>query len=150
MNQHEARMQQSPSFTRQTVQARKKATGFTLIELMIVVAIVGILAAVAYPSYQDHIRKSRRAAAQSFLMDVGAKQQQYLIDARTYASTLAELNMSAPPEVSSYYNIDFDPTPSTPTAFNVRATPQGSQTPDLAGARLELDQSGTKKPSGKW
>lgn len=130
-------------------QPSKRAMGFTLMELMIVVAIVGILAAVAYPSYQEHIRKSRRAAAQSFLMDVAAKQQQYLIDARTYASTLSELRMSVPRDVSAYYTIDFNPA-STTTAFNVRATPQGSQTADLSGAMLELDQGGTKKPTGKW
>lgn len=123
--------------------------GFTLIELMIVVAIVGILAAVAFPSYQDHLRKSRRAAAQSFLMDVAAKQQQYLIDARTYAATLNELKMSAPPEVSQYYTVSFSSTP-TAIAFNVIATPIGTQTQDLGGANLELDQGGTKKPSGKW
>lgn len=143
------RIQKSLSFAAQTVPARKRALGFTLMELMIVVAIVAILSAIAYPSYQDHIRKSRRAAAQSFLMDVGAKQQQYLIDARTYATSLADLKISIPPEVSPYYTIDFNPA-STAIAFNVRATPQGTQTPDLGGAMLELDQSGTKKPSGKW
>lgn len=149
MNDRNTWTQWSPSGARHTVQSRKQATGFTLIELMIVVAIVGILAAVAYPSYQDHIRKSRRVAAQSFLMNVGARQQQYLIDARTYASTLTELNISVPPEVNPYYTIDFNPA-STAIAFNVRATPQDTQTPDLDGAKLELDQSGTKKPSGKW
>lgn len=149
MNHRNTWVQQSPSFSRQTVQARKRAAGFTLMELMIVVAIVAILSAIAYPSYQDHIRKSRRAAAQSFLMDVAAKQQQYLIDARTYATSLAELKITTPPEVSPYYTINFESTP-TATAFNAQATPQGTQTPDLGGAKLELDQSGTKKPSGTW
>ena len=54
---------------------------------MIVVAIVAILAAIAFPSYQEHLRKSRRAAAQSFMVDVAARQQQYLIDARSEAAT---------------------------------------------------------------
>jgi type IV pilus assembly protein PilE len=52
--------------------------GFTLIEVMIVVAIVGILAAVAYPSYQDHVRKSRRAEAQSALMGLAAAMERQL------------------------------------------------------------------------
>ena len=65
--------------------------GFTLIELMIVVAIIGILAAVAYPSYQDHIRKGNRSAAQAFMMDVAQRQQSYLLNNRSYATTLAAL-----------------------------------------------------------
>src|SRR5690606_38472416 len=50
--------------------ARKSSAGFTLIEVMIVVAIIGILAAIAYPSYQDHVRKSRRADAQTALLEL--------------------------------------------------------------------------------
>jgi type IV pilus assembly protein PilE len=118
-------------------------------ELMIVVAIVGILAAIAYPSYQDQVRKSRRAQAQSFLMNVAVKQQQYLIDARTYATTITDLKLTTPSDVDSFYTIDFSPVP-TATTFNVRATPKGAQVADLGGAALELDQGGTKKPTGKW
>lgn len=127
----------------------RSSRGFTLIEVMIVVAIIAILALAAVPVYQDQIRKTRRAAAQSFLMEVAARQKQYLIDARTYSSDLASLGLTVPTDVSSYYQIDFNPV-STPTAFNVRATPQGTQQLDLGGAALELDQGGTKKPLGKW
>lgn len=118
-------------------------------EVMIVVAIIGILAAIALPAYNDHVRKARRGEAQAFLMAVAAKQNQYLIDARTYSSTLSELSLSPPREVSDFYDIDFSPA-STATTFNVRATPKGSQAADLGGALLELNQSGTKLPAGKW
>lgn len=121
--------------------------GFTLIELMIVVAMIGILASIAYPSYQDHVRKTRRAAAQSFLMEVAAKQQQYLIDARTYGS-LTDLALTAPSDVSPYYDIDLPV--KTTTAFTVRASPKGNQAADLSGTPLTLDQAGTKTPAGKW
>ena len=63
----------------------KRARGFTLIEVLIAVAIVGILAAIAFPNYQNHIRKGRRADAQSFMMDLANRQAQYMLDARTYA-----------------------------------------------------------------
>lgn len=65
--------------------------GFTLIELMIVVAIVGILAGIAYPSYMDHVRKGNRAKAQAFLMDLAQRQQSYLLVHRQYAADLQQL-----------------------------------------------------------
>lgn len=130
----------------------KRFAGFTLIELMITVAIVGILAAIAYPSYQDHLRKSRRAAAQTFLMEVGNRQQQYLLDARNYAvggAALTTLNLTVPTDVSRYYAITVAPaTPATPPEFTVTATPiTGSvQVPDGA---LTLDNLGTKTRNGQ-
>jgi type IV pilus assembly protein PilE len=72
----------------------KKNRGFTLIELMITVAVIGILAAVAYPSYLNQIRKSRRAEAQAALLNISARQQQMLLDTRSYAATVGALNVN--------------------------------------------------------
>ena len=58
---------------------KKHSSGFTLIELMIVVAVIGILAAIAYPSYQDSVRKAKRIDAQSSMMDIATKLQKYKI-----------------------------------------------------------------------
>ena len=126
--------------------------GFTLIELMITVAIVGILAAVAYPSYQEHIRKANRAQAQSFLMDLAQRQHQYFIDARQYAATVEDLGSVVPDRVAGFYTIDIDLPPGAPPRFTLSATPieGSSQAQDLGGAALTLNQAGDKAPSGKW
>ncbi|HEY2153185.1 MAG TPA: type IV pilin protein, partial [Vicinamibacterales bacterium] len=67
--------------------------GFTLIELIIVIAIIALLVALALPSYRDHMRKSRRAEAQAYLMAIAGRQQQFLVDSRGYAPTLATINI---------------------------------------------------------
>jgi len=117
--------------------------GFSLIELMISVAVIGILAAVAYPSYQDQVRKSRRAEAQSTLMNIGTRQQQSLLDTRSYAGTTAALNVTVPPQVTAFYAISVTAPASTPPSFTATATPQGDQAKDKCGT-LSLDNTGTK------
>ena len=69
--------------------------GFTLIELLIAIAIVGVLAATAYPSYQDHVRRGHRAAAQSLMLEIAQRQQQHFLNSRSYAKTLTALNYPA-------------------------------------------------------
>jgi type IV pilus assembly protein PilE len=129
-----------------------RSAGFTLIELMITVAVIAILTGIAYPSYQDHLRKGKRAAAQSFLVDAATRQQQYLLDARGYAlgaGALTALNLNVPAEVASSYTITVTPAAATvPPTFTITATPiAGSkQVPDGA---LTLDQSGSKTRAGQ-
>src|SRR5438034_3916694 len=80
--------------------------GFTLLEVLIVLATVAILAAIALPAYQAQIRKGNRAAAQSYMMDLAQRQALYLLDARAYASTEAVLGYTATPaDVTAYYTI---------------------------------------------
>jgi type IV pilus assembly protein PilE len=128
------------------------AAGFTLIELLITVVIVGTLAVIAYPSYQDHLRKGRRSAAQSFLIDVATREQQYLIDARSYAGgvdALAKLSLVVPPDVSRFYTVTIEAAaPTPPPSYTIVATPiaGSAQVPDGV---LTLDHTGAKTRKGQ-
>jgi len=128
---------------------RRKQGGFTLIELMITVAVVGILAAVSYPMYQNAMVKNRRSAAQAFLADVAQRQQQYLMDNRSYASTASDLRVSEPADVSRYYDLSITAAASTPPSFTATATPK-STGPQVSDGALSITHNGTKLPAGKW
>ncbi len=124
--------------------------GFTLIELLVAVAIVGILAAIAYPSYVQYTVKSKRAAAESFIMGVANKQEQYMLNARQYATTLASLGVTVPADVSRNYTITEPITvTATPPGYTITAVPIGGQaTNDTKCGSISIDQAGTKGISG--
>jgi type IV pilus assembly protein PilE len=123
----------------------KKTRGFTLIEVMIVVTIIGILVAIAVPSYQNHLRKGRRADAQGFVTQVAQRQQQYLLDARTYAvgaGALSDLGLTPPASVSTHYTITVTGATSPPS-FTITADPSGS-TVQAADGTLTMTHTGQK------
>lgn len=124
--------------------------GFSLVELMIAVAIVGILAAVAYPSYTRYVINSNRSAAQSHLMDIAQLEQQYLLDNRAYTATLSDLNgLSTPTAVSKYYTITITVDAGPPPTFLATATPKAG-TAQATDVTLTINNAGTKTPDGKW
>jgi type IV pilus assembly protein PilE len=115
----------------------RRESGFTLIELMIVVAIVAILAAIAYPSYQEHVRKTRRAQARVDLTETVQLLERYHSARNTYKDFDNVRNTQ-----STFYTIEFDGTPDT-TSFKLRATPSGGQSNDKCGT-LTINQAGKK------
>lgn len=123
--------------------APSTAAGFTLIELMIGVAIAGILATVALPSYRDQMRKSRRAEAQAYVMAVAARQTQYLIDTRGYTPSLADIGVALPANVGTAYDIALAAPDASPPTFVLTATPRPDQAAEACGT-LRIDQSGSK------
>jgi type IV pilus assembly protein PilE len=120
-----------------------REAGFTLMELIIAMVIIGIIAAIAIPNYSEYILRGYRSSAQAFIADVASRQAQFFLDRRTYATTVAALNMAAPADITNRYNIAIATVAGPPAAFTVTATPTGSQTTDRCGA-MTIDQSGTK------
>ena len=125
-----------------------KQYGFTLIELMVTVAIIGILAAIAYPSYASHIIKGNRAAAKAQMMDIASREQQFLLANRAYATkpVLTASGYDLPAEVSSKYSYDITLV-ATPPSFTITFTAINGQATD---GDLTLDSAGNKTPSDKW
>ena len=129
----------------------KKNRGFTLIEMLIVMVVIGILAAIAIPSYQNQLRRGTRSSAQAIMMDIANKQQFYLQSQRQYTTDYAnDLKVSLPQEVSSFYDVTVTTnTTATPMTFTINANPKTGTRQEADGA-ITLDSTGTKTPSGKW
>jgi type IV pilus assembly protein PilE len=130
---------------------QQRLSGFTLVELMIAVAVMAILAAIAVPAYNNYKIKANRSAAQQFMLSVANRQEQYLLDNRSYATTIAELGLAAPSELAGKYNTNpgdwIINVTTTPPAFTVQAIPAGIQAGD---GTLTLTNTGAKGPAGKW
>jgi type IV pilus assembly protein PilE len=125
----------------------RRARGFSLIELMTVLVIIGVLAAIAYPAYQDYVRRANRSTAQSFMMTIASRQEQYLLTNRSYAATAAALNLTAPTETNGRYT--FSITLPTTTSYTITATAVGNQVVANKFGDLTLSSDGTKTSPAK-
>jgi type IV pilus assembly protein PilE len=134
---------------------RRRQRGFTLIELMIVVVIIGILAGIAYPSYQQYVIRGKRSEAQAQMMAIANLQQQYLLANRSYA-TKAQLGYSLSTSVTQNYTDTIQRCPgdtgcpaSAVPSFTITFTPTSSSSQASDGI-LTLNSEGVKSPPGKW
>lgn len=132
--------------------ARVRVSGFTLIELMVVVAVVAILAAIALPSYQDSVRKGRRGQAKSDLVELAQRAERYRTINNSYAGFWAQTQAgdarSPRTGPTAYYVIDRDGGVDTATnTFTLTATPQNGQELDVLCMNLSVNQLGQKQAS---
>jgi type IV pilus assembly protein PilE len=122
--------------------------GFTLIELMMVIAIVAILLAVALPAYQNQIIRGHRAAAKSEMMEIANRQQQFLLANRNFTATLSQLGGYAlPGDVAAKYTTLVTLGGGAVPSYSMTLTAIGSQTSD---GNLTLTSEGVKTPADKW
>ena len=139
---------------------RRRQSGVTLIELMIVVAIIAIISAFAYPSYQRYVIKAKRTVAQNTLLQIADRQQQFFMDNKRYTTDLTDLGFPADPHVvdddgnstvagdsQAVYSLSLSNV--TATTWTITAAPlHGQLTRDTYCGSLTITQAGTKGKTG--
>jgi type IV pilus assembly protein PilE len=128
------------------IRTRASSAGFTLIELMIAVAVVAILGTLAMASYRTQIMKSRRTDARSAILDMAGREEKLFSLINAYSDTGADLGYTAlPVNIDNYYSVSVTiNAPTNPPSYSIVATAIGSQANDTACATLSIDQLGNQ------
>lgn len=134
---------------------KHKWHGFTLIEMLIVVLLIGLIAAIAYPNYEDYLRKARRAEARAALLNFAQGMERWYTANLTYVGAVDASNKPLPQVSPSqlpnggtpYYNLTADSL--SATTYRVIATPTGIMAGDECNP-LTVDQAGNRSPAGCW
>ena len=128
----------------------KKQLGFTLIELLITVAIIGILASVAYPAYTDFVTRSNRSEGQRELMRYANIQEQVFVDSRAYAIDMRGLGGSTAKIFTASNNYEIKVSAQSATTFTLNAEAKNNQVNDTGCVNLTINQLGVKTPAICW
>lgn len=131
----------------------RRTRGFTLVELIIVMVVTALLAAVAMASYRAYTLQAQRASAITALSDAASRQEQFFLNNRSYTAALGAGGLNVPAATpGGAYLVSIDaPTAGCPIArcWSMRATPQGRQTDDACGT-LTHNSDGDRAPADCW
>ena len=142
----------------------RAARGFTLMELMIVIAIISVLAAVAIPSYRQYNMRANRSAAAQIMLSVANRQEQYVLDARAYTNVLGSSGLNIAQDgwtcsntvatgcTNNFYRVTAAFTAGPPPSYTITALPDSTKYQASDGT-LTLTSAGVRSRSagdGKW
>jgi len=126
-----------------------KVRGMTLIELAIVVVIAAVLAAIAYPSYQQYVVRANRSEAQQWMLDIANREEEYFLNTRSYGN-MTELAVNVPERIGRYYDVTVAVNNSvSPQTYTITAAPKVG-TAQADDGTLTLNEQGMKTPADKW